>query len=104
MPEMPRLLTSEEAAERLHISTKTLRQLRARGLIRYVAVTERKILYRAEDVDAFIESKVRQEPAAPAPTRRAGGGRLIRRWSASWPGGGRRRRCAAGAEPAGWRR
>ena len=70
------LWTQEQAAEHLHVSTKTLRQLRQRGLIRYVAVTERKILYRPEDCAAFVESRARQEEfndlSPPRPRRRTG--------------------------------
>lgn len=69
------LLTPEQAAERLRICTKVLRRLRQQGKIRYVAVTQRKIFYRPEDCDAFIESRVRQEthnpPLAPQGKRRA---------------------------------
>ena len=55
------LLTPLEAAARLHVSDKTLRRLRQQGLIRYVAITERKIRYRPEDCDAYIQSRVREE-------------------------------------------
>lgn len=55
------LLTPAEAAQRLGICTKTLRQIRARGLIRYVAVTPRRIFYRADDCDAFIEARTRTD-------------------------------------------
>lgn len=64
------LLTPEDAARRMHVSTKTLRALRQRGLIRYVALTERKILYRPEDCDAFIESRVRTEDPVHHPRPR----------------------------------
>lgn len=61
-----RLLTPDEAAGRLGIGERTLRDLRKRGLIRYVAITERKIMYRPEDCEAFIESRSRvADPAAP---------------------------------------
>lgn len=70
------LLTPEEAAERLRISTKTLRQFRQQGLIRYVAISERKILYRPEDCQAFAESRLKtDEPVTPPrlqPRRRPG--------------------------------
>jgi excisionase family DNA binding protein len=52
------LLTSREAAERIHVSLKTLYRLRAEGGIRYVAITERKIMYRPEDCDEFIAERV----------------------------------------------
>lgn len=61
-----RLLTPEEAAETLRVSTRTLRQLRQQGLIRYVAISERKILYRPEDCQAFAESRLKtDEPITP---------------------------------------
>ncbi|WP_446741054.1 helix-turn-helix domain-containing protein [Sphingomonas sp. ACRSK] len=70
---MTELLTSEEAAERIHVSTKTLRQLRRNGHIRYVAVTDRKIRYRPEDCDEYLESRARKAPGCPS-TR----GRVLR--------------------------
>jgi excisionase family DNA binding protein len=70
------LLTPDEAAERMHVCTKILRRLRDQGLIRYVAVTDRKIRYRPEDVDAYLESRVRmaEQPPQPntGPARRKG--------------------------------
>lgn len=73
---MTDLLTPEEAARRIRVSTKTLRQLRREGLIRYVAVTERKILYRPEDCAAFVEARTRTDDpthVAPRPRRRTAG-------------------------------
>lgn len=70
LPSTAALLTPEEAADRMRVSTKTLRQLRRLGLIRYVAITERKILYRPEDCAAFIASKVRADDPAAAPQPR----------------------------------
>jgi excisionase family DNA binding protein len=61
-----RLLTPDEAAGRLGVGERTLRDLRKRGLIRYVAVTERKIMYRPEDCEAFSESRSRlADPSTP---------------------------------------
>lgn len=61
------LLKPEQAAERIHVSTKTLHRLRRGGLISYVAVTDRKILYRPEDCDQYLASRVmRDEPCEPA--------------------------------------
>lgn len=57
MGEVANLLTPEEAAARLRVCTKTLGKLRRDGLIRYVAVTRRKILYRPQDCDAFAEAR-----------------------------------------------
>ncbi len=76
MASLSDLLTPEEAARRIRVSTKTLRQLRRDGLIRYVAVTQRKILYRPEDCAAFVEARLRtddpQQPPKPRPRRRTG--------------------------------
>ena len=68
------LLMPDEAAERIKFCTKTLGILRRQGRIRYVAVTDRKFLYRPEDCDEYIQSRVRQE-AAPLPTHRKGRGK-----------------------------
>ncbi|WP_414714398.1 helix-turn-helix domain-containing protein [Sphingobium sp.] len=65
----PVLLTPEEAAERLHMCAKTLRRLRNEGLIRYVALTERKIRFRPEDCDAFLESRIRESTPCPSTSR-----------------------------------
>jgi excisionase family DNA binding protein len=62
-----KLLTHEEAADRIGVCAKTLRQLRKQGLIRYVAVTGRLIKYRPEDIEAFIESRGRVDVPAARP-------------------------------------
>lgn len=60
------LLTEEQAARRLGIGAKSLRKLRQQGLISYVAITTRKILYRPEDCDEYVQSRVRREkPTTP---------------------------------------
>jgi hypothetical protein len=64
------LLTPDEAAAYLRVCAKTLRSIRQRGLIRYVAMTPRKILYRLEDCDAYLASCVRTE--VQVPTRQRG--------------------------------
>lgn len=88
------LLAPEEAADRISVCTKTLRRLRAQGLIRYVAVTERKIMYRPEDCDAFLESRVRMEPPSE-PTRRRSARRLRSEGNVVSFLAGRRERMAA---------
>jgi excisionase family DNA binding protein len=65
----PLLLTEEQAAERLLMHPRTLRKLRQEGAIRYVALTGRKVAYKPEDCIAYIESRSRQEPAAPQRSR-----------------------------------
>jgi hypothetical protein len=66
------LLTPEEAAARLRICAKTLRSIRQRGLIRYVAITKRKIFYRPEDCDAYLASCVKAEVSQAPPARPKG--------------------------------
>ena len=61
------MLTSSEAADRLGISDRTLRRLRHDGLIRYIAITHHKILYRPEDCDDYVNSRVRCDTPAPVP-------------------------------------
>ncbi len=72
----PLLLTEDQAAERLLISPRTLHSLRKSGLIRYVQITARKILYRPEDCDEYVAACLRVEPqrrdASPQPKRRQG--------------------------------
>lgn len=79
---MIELLTEKEAAARLRISERTLRNIRGQGDIAYVRIGKRIVRYRPEDCDSFIESRVhRAKP--PQPTfnnriqvggeRRAGG-------------------------------
>ena len=46
---VPALLTEAEAAAQIGVAARTLRALRARGEIRYVRPSPRKIYYRAED-------------------------------------------------------
>jgi hypothetical protein len=76
----PLLLTEEEAASLLLMHPRTLRKLRQAGAIRYVAVTGRKIAYRPEDCEAFVQERSRLETPQEAtlrgrarPRRREGG-------------------------------
>lgn len=69
---MTELLTHTDAAARIGVCAKTLRQLRKQGLIRYVAVTARLIKYRPEDCDAYLESRVTIDvPTEPTHRRRS---------------------------------
>ncbi|WP_394648165.1 helix-turn-helix domain-containing protein [uncultured Sphingomonas sp.] len=61
------LLTSEQAAERLHMSERTLRKLRQSGEIAYIAVTDRRYRYTPEDLDAYLETRRRQEAPRQTP-------------------------------------
>jgi excisionase family DNA binding protein len=79
---MSALLSPEQAAERLHVSERTLRDMKRRGVIRYVAITARKIAYREDDLEEFVDSHTRQdEPVRTAPVvkskPRKGGGVVI---------------------------
>ncbi len=62
---MTDLLTEEQAAKRLLMSLNSLRAIRKRGAIRYVAITARKIAYRPEDCEAYVQSQLRIEQAPP---------------------------------------
>jgi len=70
------LLTEEQAAQRLLISPRTLHGLRKAGLIRYVALTARKIAYRPEDCDEYVAARLRVESPrsnpSPQPKRKPG--------------------------------
>ena len=66
----PLLLTEEQAADRLLMNPRTLRKLRQNGEIRYVALAGRKIAYRPEDCEAYIQSRVRMADPIPAPRSR----------------------------------
>lgn len=73
---MSDLLTPDEAAARLKMSERTLRELRKQGRIRYIQPTPRKIFYDPADCDAFLASCRRlderpPEPAQPQPARAA---------------------------------
>jgi hypothetical protein len=72
------LLTEAEAAQELSISPRTLRALRKKGVIRYVALSARTIRYRPEDCEEYIAASVRVEspPASGRTQRRAMGGGL----------------------------
>lgn len=55
-----RLLTREEAAERLRISTRTLDDMEAAGEIRAVRIRGR-VLYHPETLEAYIRRSARRE-------------------------------------------
>lgn len=56
---MTALLTEDEAAAMLHMSARLLRDKRRHGLIRYVALSARKIAYRPEDCREYIDAQAR---------------------------------------------
>jgi hypothetical protein len=71
MPSIERIvLRPEEAAAMLGVSTRTLREYKARGLIAYRAVGRGRVSYLEADILAFLESAKRQHrPAEPLPMR-----------------------------------
>jgi aryl-alcohol dehydrogenase-like predicted oxidoreductase len=78
----PDLLTEAEAAVKLRMGARTLRELRRAGKIRYVELTERKKAYRLEDIEEYVAARVRvNEPCEtqPKPKRRdrQGYGKII---------------------------
>jgi len=71
---MAELLTPSEAAGRLRMGEKTLRALRKQGRIRYIALSARKIAYRPEDCDEYVQAQLkRDEPCdtKPQPKRQS---------------------------------
>jgi excisionase family DNA binding protein len=68
-PEPTELLTEAEAAARLRIGERTLRDIRNRGEIPYVRIGMRKIFYRAKDCENYIASRL-QNDTPPRPTMR----------------------------------
>ena len=72
---MGALLTAEQAAERLGMCERTLRKLRQRGEIAYIALTDRKFAYTEADCDEFLAARRRKEQPCPfvkTPARRTG--------------------------------
>ena len=67
-----RLLTADEAAARLDMSERTLRRIRQRGDIAYIALTERKFRYTPEDCDAYLAGCRRLDAPLMKPARAAG--------------------------------
>lgn len=59
------LLKPADAAARLHISERTLRELKRTGAVRYVAVSGRSIRYRPDDLADYINSRVRCDDQHP---------------------------------------
>lgn len=66
------LFTEVEAAERLHLSTRTLRKARQSGQLHYVLIG-RAIRYTLADLESYIERLRQMEPACPPsrPTHRS---------------------------------
>jgi hypothetical protein len=61
------LLTEDEVAKLICVSPRTLRGLRAQGMIRYIRPSPRKVLYSADDCVDFINRQARQEePTCPS--------------------------------------
>ena len=59
---LDRLLTQPEAAKLLRLSENTLRQWRARGRgPRFVRLSNRAIRYRNEDLEDFVDERIKEE-------------------------------------------
>ncbi len=59
------LLTSRDAAAAIGVGERTLRALRKDGLIAYVALTDRLIMYRPEDCADYLASRLRKDEPCP---------------------------------------
>lgn len=59
---MSTLLTEAEAAALLRMSVRTLRDIRRRREIHYVALSARKIVYRPEDIEEYVAARRRLAP------------------------------------------
>jgi excisionase family DNA binding protein len=64
------LLSIEEAADLLDISSKTLRRHVAAGEIPYVLIGRRTRKFAQQDLDAFIARRRRQEEPCPSTSRK----------------------------------
>jgi excisionase family DNA binding protein len=80
------MLTADEAAALLGISERTLRKLRQRGEIRYIAISDRIIRYFEEDCEAFLQAKRRTD--TPCPSRSRTNVRLTGNMTSKGAGGG----------------
>ena len=69
---MGNLLTAEQAAARLGICERTLRKLRQRGEIAYIALTDRKFAYTEADCDEFLSARRRKDEPCPSPSHLRG--------------------------------
>jgi len=62
---MEKLLTPQEAADQLHVSTALLAQMRFRGVgPKYVRLSPRKILYTQDAISEYVVESTRQGTAA----------------------------------------
>ncbi len=59
----PHLITEAEAAALIRVSPRTLRNLRSRGMIRYIRPSPRKVFYTAEDCAEYLAKQTRQDTA-----------------------------------------
>lgn len=64
----PPLLTEAAAASILGISVRTMRRIRHAGGILYVRISRRRIGYRPQDVEDYLDRQSRRDtPHRPAP-------------------------------------
>lgn len=67
-----RLLTERELSERLGLSPDTLRRMRRAGEIPYVALSRRRVAYREDEIDRWLEARtVREQEPDDGPEDRA---------------------------------
>jgi hypothetical protein len=69
---MADLLTAEQAAARLGMCERTLRKLRQRGEIAYIALTDRKFAYTEADCEDFLSARRRKDEPCPSPSHLRG--------------------------------
>lgn len=58
---MTDLLTAEQAAARLGMCERTLRKLRQKGEISYIALTDRKFAYAQDDCASLLRARATME-------------------------------------------
>jgi len=66
-----RLLNEKDAAPRLGVSVRTLQAWRIRGNGPKFVKLNRKVLYRPEDLDGFVEAGLRTSTTDPGSSARA---------------------------------
>ncbi len=67
------IFTEPQAAKILHTSTKTLKRLRARGILAFTRATpgnKGRVLYRQEYLDAYLDAMETPATSMPTPAAR----------------------------------
>ena len=77
---MTRLLTASEAAAQLRRAPATIRGMARRGRLPCICQGQGSpMLFRQEDIDAYVKSCTREVPASPLRTCAVGVGNSVRR-------------------------